>query len=240
MKRLLASRYWAVWGFAVRKKSGWSGAKWVSMSSWKAGPLVWNINDCILLFCLWPIPLPFLFFHSLCLLVLPPPSFFSLPPLVYLCYVFWALINSLVCWPWRGKFSCWDSNPQPFNQESGTLTTELSLFPVSTLTMAMLQSRPSSRTWCMGWVTGCGCPTPHCSARSCAGSTRCSTTSLTLTMSAPASTASAELSPMVGASGFTSWTNLLAVTDHQTHVIQFKDCSYNVAGNFPVDDAFPP
>ena len=44
------------------------------------------------------------------------------------------------------EFSCWDSNPQPFNQESGTLTTELSLFPVSTLTMAMLQSRPSSRT----------------------------------------------------------------------------------------------
>ena len=36
-------------------------------------------------------------------------------------------------WPWRRKFSCCscrDSNPQPFNHKSGTLTTELSRSPV--------------------------------------------------------------------------------------------------------------
>ena len=35
-------------------------------------------------------------------------------------------------WPWRRKFSCHfcqDSNPLPFNHESGTLTTELSPLP---------------------------------------------------------------------------------------------------------------
>ena len=35
-------------------------------------------------------------------------------------------------WPWRRKLSCrssWDSNPWPFNHESGTLTTDLPLVP---------------------------------------------------------------------------------------------------------------
>ena len=31
MERLLADCYRAVWGFAVRKKSGWAGAKWVNV-----------------------------------------------------------------------------------------------------------------------------------------------------------------------------------------------------------------
>ena len=30
MERLLAGRYWVVWGFTVREKSGRSGAKWVN------------------------------------------------------------------------------------------------------------------------------------------------------------------------------------------------------------------
>ena len=33
MERLLASRYQAVRGFTVRKKSGQSGAKWVNMET---------------------------------------------------------------------------------------------------------------------------------------------------------------------------------------------------------------
>jgi len=36
-------------------------------------------------------------------------------------------------WPWRRKFSrhsCRDSNPSPFDHESGTLTTELSPFSI--------------------------------------------------------------------------------------------------------------
>ena len=38
-------------------------------------------------------------------------------------------------WPWRSKLSCRscrDSNPQPFNHESGALTTELSCSPILT------------------------------------------------------------------------------------------------------------
>ena len=31
MECLLADCYWAVWGFVVRKKSRWSGAKWIKL-----------------------------------------------------------------------------------------------------------------------------------------------------------------------------------------------------------------
>ena len=46
-------------------------------------------------------------------------------------------------WPWRSKFSCHscqDSNPWPFDHESGTATTELSWLPRAIRVRQVLQS----------------------------------------------------------------------------------------------------
>ena len=57
-----------------------------------------------------------------------PPALSSEWPGSFTCYC-----GNTESWPWRRQFSrrrsCRDSNPRPFNHESGALTPELSLIP---------------------------------------------------------------------------------------------------------------
>ena len=85
-----------------------------------------------------------------------PPALLAEWPRSFTCYcgnmgVEWILKirDSTECWPWRRKFSrcsCRDSNPQPFNHESGALTTELSLSQISTWAFVINTPHPPSCT----------------------------------------------------------------------------------------------
>ena len=49
----------------------------------------------------------------------------------FTCYCSNMMVEQI--WNWRRKFSCRDSNPWPFDHESGALSTELSQLPIFTL-----------------------------------------------------------------------------------------------------------